>query len=42
MREFMWLAKSYSEASTAPLNVCTHSAMIALSKKDRGSRFALR
>src|SRR5271157_3118816 len=31
MREFIWLAKSYSEASTAPLNVCTQSAMICLS-----------
>src|SRR5271165_5928125 len=28
MREFMWLAKSYSEARTAPLNVWTQSAMI--------------
>src|SRR5271165_3735286 len=29
--EFMWLVKSYSEASTAPLKVCTHSAMLCLS-----------
>src|SRR5215469_13691857 len=28
--EFMWLVKSYSEASTAPLNVCTHSDIVAL------------
>src|SRR6516165_2068511 len=28
--EFMWLVKSYSEASTAPLKVCTHSAMVAI------------
>src|SRR6516162_9775489 len=32
--EFMWLVKSYSEASTAPLNVCTHSDMFRLSLGD--------
>src|SRR5215469_5452386 len=29
--EFMWLVKSYSEASTAPLKVLTHSDMLRLS-----------
>src|SRR5215469_3152761 len=29
MREFMWLASSYSDASTAPLKVFTHSDMKA-------------
>src|SRR5579871_3470304 len=29
MREFMWLAASYSAASTAPLNVCTHSDILS-------------
>src|ERR1035441_3338866 len=28
--EFMWLVKSYSDASTAPLKVWTHSAMMFL------------
>src|SRR5215469_7571438 len=36
--EFMWLVKSYSEASTAPLNVWTHSDIVAL----RLSLFAFR
>src|SRR5271157_4429642 len=33
MREFMWLAKSYSEAKTAPLKVFTQSAMITFPER---------
>ena len=42
MCEFMWLAKSYSDASTAPLKVCTHSVMFSPLLEERFSLFAIR